>query len=142
MSPHSILTSGTHTKIMQASNEKDVVIFATALAAPPGIPGVGLGVSLAELQGNGHSRRYQRITLTAAGACTLGSPVKFGGEVNGVVGATGILNGGEDIVLAAGESYFEVTQFMGTYDFFWLEPASVSASTYSGTIEGIEVVEE
>lgn len=126
---------------MKAHNENNSVKFANAVASPPGIPAAGAGTDISSLRGTsgGSSARYQRIRLTASEAQTLAGPVEFGGEIEGEVYLIGKLNAGEDIVMAAGKGYAEVTQFVGTYDRFWLNPAGVSAGNYSGYIEGVEV---
>jgi hypothetical protein len=121
---------------MKAHNEQNSVQFADEVAAAPGVPAAGAGTDISALRTNngGNSARYQRIRLTASETQTLAGPVEFGGEVDGKVYYIGKLNNGDDIVMAAGKGYAEVTQFVGTYDRFWLNPAGISAGNYSNRI--------
>lgn len=110
------------------------VQFAEAVAAPPGIPAVGAGTDLAPMQSGGSSGRFQRLRLE--GVATLSGPVPIYGETQGVVYKLGVLNGGDDIVLATPGGYAEILQFVGSYDFFGLNPAGV-VGTYDGHLDGL-----
>ncbi len=123
----------------KAHNQKNSIAFAAAVSVPPSVPAAGGGVDIRGLRAGGTSERYQRIALTASAGQTLGGPVEFGGEVDGVVYKLGELNAGQDIVMTATKGYAEIVQFVGTYDRFYLVPTSISAGNYSGTIEGVAV---
>ena len=125
---------------MKATSTNDAIQFADGVAAAPGIPAVGLGASLETLL---FDERYGRIRLIAAtGSPTLTAPVTIYGERDGEVYALGVLNDGEDIVLASPGGFAAVVQFVGTYDFFGMNPAGVTGGgTYDGYIEGISTLD-
>ena len=121
---------------MKATSTNDPIQFADGVAAAPGIPVVGAGANLATLR---FDERYGRIRLLlASGAVTLTAPVTIYGERSGEVCALGVLNDGEDIVLTSPGGFAPIVQFVGTYDFFGLNPAGiVGGGTYDGYIESI-----
>lgn len=125
---------------MRATSTNDAIRFANGLAAAPGIPAVGAGADLASLQ---FDERYGRVRLKAAtGSPTLTGPVTMYGERDEEVYDLGVLNDGEDIVLASPGGFAAVVQFVGTYDFFGLNPAGVTGGgTYDGYIEGISTLD-
>lgn len=124
---------------MKAHNENNSVQFATAVAAPPGIPAVGAGADMSALRNGGNSARYARIRLDHnAGVVSLTGPVPFYGEVGGKVYKLGELNDGAAIVLTDPGGYAEILQFVGTYERFGLNPAGVTGGgSYNGFIEGV-----
>lgn len=127
---------------MRAIDQSSSVQFAADVSEAPGPPAVGAGADITDLKQNSLSARHQRVRLDlASGACTLTGPVVIYGEDRGKVYKIGVLNDGDDIVLASPGGYAAILQFVGIYDRFGLSPAGiVGGGSYDGFIEGVELL--